>query len=265
MPTTTANGLPATAVRGVPNTWIVREARMLYWAITTDGTPIGDIDTDMTVRDNRWSIVGTVTRTNARDYDTAEEGRELAGWYVELHGNSGERYRRADEALRILKLLIVNDHAEQQARRAARQAATDPRFTGIALIDERLDRFEEFVRAADITGDTVFTPIRQNDWPLIEAMVNADFLRDLEDGDYDLDIEAHEWLRRNPQPAQEKPATVFEIRGRRFGEGQDFIVGRCNTLAEAQRDVATIARLAAGDPSIQHTKRWIVEVPAQSA
>lgn len=262
MPTTTANGLPATAVRGVPNTWIVREARSLYWAITTDGTPIGDIDTDMTVSDRRWNIPGIVNRTHVRDYDTAEDGRALAGWYVEFHGNAAEPYSRSADALAVLKKQLRDDHAQQQARRAARKTETNPRLTGVALIDEHLDRFEEFVRAADITGGTVFTPIRQEDWPLIEAMVNADFLRDLEDGDYDLDTEAHEWLRRNPKPAEEKPATVFEIRGRRFGEGQEFIVGRCDTLAEAQRDLATIARLAAGDPSIQHTKRWIVEVPA---
>lgn len=116
MPTTTANGLIVTAVRGVPNTWIVRTNRSVYWAIQTDGTPIDRIDTTSAAHDTRWSVPGAVTRTHAYDYDSTAEGRELAGWYVEFHNNSGEPYRRGTDALSVLKMQIRDSHNTRKAR-----------------------------------------------------------------------------------------------------------------------------------------------------
>lgn len=120
MPTTTANGLTATAVRGVPNTWIVRTSRLTYWAIETDGTDISAIDTNSTAYDTRWSIPGEVGRTFVRDYDTVEQGRYLAGWHVMFDQNHPEPYRSASEALSQLKLQMRTAHAERQARFAAK-------------------------------------------------------------------------------------------------------------------------------------------------
>lgn len=120
MPTTTANGLTATAVRGVPNTWIVRVSRRTYWAIETYGTDISAIDTDNAAYDARWSIPGEIGRTFVRDYETAEEGREMAGWHVSFEQNHAEPCRSADEALSQLKLQMRTAHAERQARFAAK-------------------------------------------------------------------------------------------------------------------------------------------------
>lgn len=119
MPTTTANGLTATAVRGVPNTWIVRVSRRTYWAIETDGTDISAIDTNNAAYDTRWSIPGEIGRTFVRDYDTAEEGRESAGWHVMFNQNHAEPCRSAGEALSQLKLQMRTCHAERQARHVA--------------------------------------------------------------------------------------------------------------------------------------------------
>jgi len=93
-----------------------------------------------------------------------------------------------------MNTILVDAHFAQQACRAAHEVETNPRLTGVALIDEHLDRLEEFVRAANITGDSVFTPIRQEDWPLIEAMVGAGYLRDLEDGDDGREVENYGWI-----------------------------------------------------------------------
>lgn len=120
MPTTTANGLTATAVRGVPNTWIVRTSRLTYWAIETDGTDISAIDTDNIGHDTRWSIPGEIGRTFVRDYDTAEQGCEMAGWHVMFNQSHAEPYRSAGEALGQLKLQMRTAHAERQARIAAK-------------------------------------------------------------------------------------------------------------------------------------------------
>lgn len=120
MPTTTANGLTATAVRGVPNTWIVRASRLTYWAIETDGTDISAIDTNNAAYDTRWSIPGEIGRTFVRDYDTAEEGRESTGWHVMFNQSHAEPYRSASEALSQLKLQMRTYHAECQARIAAK-------------------------------------------------------------------------------------------------------------------------------------------------
>jgi len=114
MPITTANGLPATAVRGVPNAWIVRVSRLTYWAIETDGTDIRAVDTDNIAHDTCWSIPGEVGRTFVRDYDTVEDGRDQAGWHVMFNQNHAEPHRTAGEALSQLKLQMRSNHAKRQ-------------------------------------------------------------------------------------------------------------------------------------------------------
>ena len=122
------------------------------------------------------------------------------------------------------------------------------------------DRAIEILRSADVTGGTLFMAIPPQDNWLIDWMVRDGYLTHTEDGDLDIGAEGFEWLAQNPEPAQ--AGIAYEIRGRRFGSDQEFIVGRCATRHEAMRVLAICNRLAIRDPSIQHTKRWIVEVPA---
>lgn len=117
MTTTTANGLPATAVRGIPNTWIVRSSDWSYDAVTTYGIPIEEIDTsDIRWDDSTWDYSGHISRTLVSEYASVEEGRELAGWYVQIGSNFAEPHHRAADALTDLKQQLRERHAEQQAR-----------------------------------------------------------------------------------------------------------------------------------------------------
>lgn len=113
MPTKTANGQTATRIAGVPNTWLVRHFDTLYYAITTDGRDISEIDAGALLLpgDHSWNAVGTVHRTSADDYDTRDEGSHMAGWHVEVNHNATGPYPTIREALSQLKLVLRDRHA----------------------------------------------------------------------------------------------------------------------------------------------------------
>jgi len=121
----------ATALKDVPNTYIVQFARHTVWAVELEeGLDIRDFNPD-DLRDNRWSIIGTVT-----DYQRVEGVH--SGWITSVGDNSGEPFRNRDAAMRELRQLLTLRYEKRKDEAFLRRVRELEQGIDEAVKNERL-------------------------------------------------------------------------------------------------------------------------------